>query len=341
MFSWLKKHFIPEEGNNHRPHILRDHATRKLIAIVLLVEVFTFLLPTLTHINVVGNMAAVLPAVLADLTNSERQSESLPTLLVNPLLNLAAQMKANDMATKGYFAHTSPEGITPWYWIEKAGYKYQYAGENLAINFSDSKDVTAAWMASPTHRANIVKGNYTEVGTGVATGSYEGKETVFVAQVYANPAPHIATIAPEQITPIKAPTKVVNKTAKIPTLPVVVEKKNPEVLGTETNQTPKVGIEAPSPLNVTAPLPPQPTYWQTLFASPRATTNALLFIIDTIIAISLMLYYFIKIRNHHRDLIVNGLMVLVVISGIFIVNSYLSHSKMVITESLDYANQSI
>ena len=61
-------------------------------------------------------------------------------------------MKAQDMATLGYFAHVSPDGKTPWYWIEKVGYDYQYAGENLAINFSDSKDVTNAWMASPLHK---------------------------------------------------------------------------------------------------------------------------------------------------------------------------------------------
>lgn len=97
-------------------------------------------------------------------------------------------MKAQDMATKGYFAHTSPEGKkTPWYWLKQVGYQYQYAGENLAINFTDSKDVTNAWMNSPTHKANIVKDKYTEVGTGIATGLYEGRETVFVAQVYANP----------------------------------------------------------------------------------------------------------------------------------------------------------
>ena len=154
MFSWLKKYFIPHEGNKNCPHILSDTGTRNIIAIVLLIEIFTFLVPVFTHLNTSGGMAAVLPAVLSDLANQDREAQKLPELIVSPLLNEAAQMKADDMASNGYFAHTSPSGKTPWYWLSQVGYNYQYAGENLAINFSDSKDVADAWMASPGHRAN-------------------------------------------------------------------------------------------------------------------------------------------------------------------------------------------
>ena len=60
-----------------------------------------------------------------------------------------------DMAEKSYFAHTSPEGLTPWYWITLAGYRFSLAGENLAIDFTESEDVENAWMNSPAHRASI------------------------------------------------------------------------------------------------------------------------------------------------------------------------------------------
>src|SRR3989344_4163144 len=199
MIAWLKKHFIPHTGNDHRPHILRNYNIKNILVLIVFLELFTFLLPTLMHLNRIGGMAAVLPAVLSSLTNEERQAQNLPTLTVNPILNAAAEMKAEDMATKGYFAHTSPEGKAPWYWIEKVDYKYQYAGENLAINVNDSTDVTNAWMASPTHRANIVKGGYTEMGTGIAKGVYQGRETIFVAQIYANPVP----VAPYEPEPVK------------------------------------------------------------------------------------------------------------------------------------------
>ena len=316
MFSWLKKNFIPHEGNEHRPHILRDLGTRNIIAVVIFLEIFTFLIPVFYHLNITitGNMTAeVLPAVLADLTNGERQTQNLPTLTVSPLLNEAAQMKANDMATNGYFAHTSPNGKTPWYWLEQVGYDYQYAGENLAINFSDSKDVTDAWMASPEHRANIVKGQYTEMGTGVAVGMYQGKEAIFVAQDYANPIP-----AQDQTTPAKT---IVKTTGITPTVSTIQE--SASILGAETVATP---IQ-------------QPTFWQKLIASPRNATNIILYIVFGIIVIALLSYILIKRKNHHTDLITNGLIVLAVVGAIFVGNYYITHRNMVITQSLDYSNQ--
>ena len=50
------------------------------------------------------------------------------------LLSAADDEKADDMAAKSYFAHTSPEGIDPWHWFAQVGYKFTYAGENLAVH---------------------------------------------------------------------------------------------------------------------------------------------------------------------------------------------------------------
>ena len=321
MISWIKKHFIPHEGNDNLPHMLRSKNIRNVIFVLLFLEVFTFLIPTITRINSTGGMAAVLPAILADLTNEERQIQKLEILAVNPTLNKAAEMKANDMAEKGYFAHTSPEGKTPWYWLSKAGYEYQYAGENLAINFTDSKDVTNAWMASPTHKANIVKGNYTEMGTGIASGTYEGRESVFVAQVYANPLPKTIT----QTQPIKSELKQIKE---IPTIVKVEEPIN--ILGAETVR---------NVVNTPIELVKRATLWQKLIASPRNTTNIILYVVFGIVLFALLLYIIVKMRNHHKGIITNGLMVLVIIGAIFLANYYLSYKTMVITQSLDYSNQ--
>lgn len=290
MFFWLKKHLIPYEGNNHRPHMLRIHNIRNIIILVIFLEIFSFLIPTLTHINRTENMAAVLPAVLADLTNQERQAQNLQTLSINPILNKAAEMKAIDMAKYGYFAHTSPEGKTPWYWLKQVGYQYQYAGENLAVNFSDSKDVTIAWMNSPSHKANIEKENYTEVGTGIANGIYEGKKTIFVAQLYANP----------------------------------IKEGETNVLGAQIVSD---GLKVIR----------EPAFWQKLFASPHNTTNTILSIVFGAITIVLLLSIFIKMENHHKDIITNGLFVLVFVGAIFIANYYFSHHNMFITTSLNYS----
>ena len=318
MFSWFKKHFIPHEGNNHRPHFLRDKNIRNVIFIILFLEVSTFLIPTITRINTNGGMASVLPAILSNLTNEERQNENLNTLTINPILNKVAEMKANDMATKNYFAHTSPDGKTPWYWLAQVGYQYQYAGENLAVNFTDSKDVTNAWMASPTHKANIIKKNYTEIGTGIATGMYEGKETVFVAQVYANPLLKEVT----QIKPIKKEVANIKEIAK-----TVNPKEVTNVLGAEINtQITKTSIVAP-------------TFFQTLFASPRNNTNKIFLIIFGVILLSLILNIIIKIKHHHPNLITNGLMTLVIIGAILIANYYFSYKNMITTESIDYSSE--
>jgi hypothetical protein len=89
------------------------------------------------------------------------------------------------MAANGYFSHISPDGKSPWYWLQQVGYPYSYAGENLAIDFNDAKEVEDAWMASPAHHANIVKPQYTHIGIGTAEGMYKGHPTTFVVQYFA------------------------------------------------------------------------------------------------------------------------------------------------------------
>jgi hypothetical protein len=337
MFSWLKKYFIPHKENNHRPHILRKENIRSIIFVILFLEVFTFLLPTLTHINKNGGMAAVLPSILANLTNEERQIKKLDALTINPILNKAAEMKAEDMAKNGYFAHTSPEGKTPWYWLAQVGYRYQYAGENLAINFSDSKDVTNAWMNSPTHRANIVKDKYTEVGTGIATGIYEGKETVFVAQVYANPLT-IDNVIPKVVKNIeKDKLSVTTPKIKVITTSTVsaVEKNN--ILGAETpevSNSKEISVIKSNTIE-------KPTVLQNIVASPRNSTKTILFIILGIIILSIILNIFIKIKHHHPDLITNGLVTAAIIGAILITNSYIGNTSMKTIQSLDYSSENV
>ena len=102
-----------------------------------------------------GQSAAVISAVLVDLVNGDRAGNGEEgALTINPTLVAAAQAKANDMAAKGYFAHIAPDGKDSWYWFAQQDYTFDYAGENLAVDFSDSGDVERAWMNSPTHRAN-------------------------------------------------------------------------------------------------------------------------------------------------------------------------------------------
>ncbi len=132
-------------------------------------------------------LARIMPDLLIDLTNKERSSLDLGYLLVNPALQEAASLKAKDMAKKGYFDHTSPDGISPWHWFEEVGYKFSFAGENLAVNFIDSNVLHQAWLDSPSHRNNILNENFTEIGIGTAEGFYKGRNAVFVVQLFGRP----------------------------------------------------------------------------------------------------------------------------------------------------------
>lgn len=138
------------------------------------------------------NLASVLPGVVATLTNDARGEAHLASLTENELLQKGAQMKAEDMAARGYFSHTDPDGQPPWKWFREAGYRYEYAGENLAVNFSESEDVVDAWLKSPTHRANIMKAEFSEIGIGVAEGMYKGQKTTFVVQFFGKPGSSLA-----------------------------------------------------------------------------------------------------------------------------------------------------
>ncbi len=235
--TWFQKHFIPHEGNNHNPHFLRHNSVMIFLLIIIVVQL-GFLAQVFLVFDKTKFLASVLPGVLTTLTNKEREEINLPALTSNELLNRAAQMKAEDMASRGYFAHTSPDGLTPWYWLQEVGYSYQSAGENLAVNFFESKDVSNAWMNSPTHKANIVKPNYTEIGIGVANGIYEGRHTVFVAQFFGTPFTYASTNKTAEVTPTPVTPTPVVKTTPTPK-PIVTPKPTPKPV------TPKPVIPTP------------------------------------------------------------------------------------------------
>ena len=93
---------------------------------------------------------------IINLVNKSRAENSASALVENQNLDNAARDKLEDMIKNNYFAHASPTGVTPWFWFEKNGYDYKYAGENLALGFSSAEKEHRAWMDSPTHRKNIL-----------------------------------------------------------------------------------------------------------------------------------------------------------------------------------------
>jgi hypothetical protein len=232
----FKKYFIPHSGNDNRPHILRPR-TVAFIFIVMLVAESAFVFGS-TYVVPRSKLFGLIEATaLVNETNQQRVTNGDGALQVSSLLQQAAQDKANDMAANSYFAHTSPAGVTPWDWFAKAGYSFSYAGENLAVDFSNSQDVTNAWMNSPEHRANILNGDFTQIGMATAQGTLDGQPAIFVVEEFGTPAAAApvafvntaaaATVTtPVPVTATSAPTPAPSKPA--PSKPVTTATPKPK-----------------------------------------------------------------------------------------------------------------
>jgi len=201
--SGLRHFLVPHHANNHRAKALHIDS---LLAYILVFSLLNLGLRAASRTipDVLGYATDIHTAQLLAGTNAQRAAAGLSPLTLNDQLSAAAAAKASDMFAKNYWAHNSPSGATPWDFIVGSGYRYTVAGENLAKNFSTSQAVVDAWMASPTHRANVVKPNYKEVGFAVVNGVLNGEETTLVVQMFGASGAPIA-----HITPTTAPKQVV------------------------------------------------------------------------------------------------------------------------------------
>ncbi|MEK7510958.1 MAG: CAP domain-containing protein [Patescibacteria group bacterium] len=248
-----------------------------------------------------GDLAAVVSATLVDLTNEDREDEELSTLTINPLLVAAAQAKADDMAAKGYFAHTSPEGVAPWHWFQQAGYGFSYAGENLAVDFRDSEDVAQAWMESPTHRANILNGNFTEIGIATAVGEYRGREATFVVQMFGTPR---AGVAAEPIViqePESESIAVLGSSAEAKAAYVERPDAEPPIL---EEQTTMIEYAAPA---------------EELAASPKSFLRLLYVIAAVLLLLALLVVTRLEFKRHHTPKAMAAMGMMMVLLLLFVV----------------------
>ena len=108
---------------------------------------------------------------VASLTNSERKAKGLSALTLDNQLSKLARLKAEDMAKKGYFSHTSPTYGSAFDMMNKYGVSYRTAGENIAKGQKTAESVMNGWMNSSGHRANILSSAYTNIGVGYAKDS--------------------------------------------------------------------------------------------------------------------------------------------------------------------------
>lgn len=177
----LKRFFIPTKNNKFQPILLRKTALVFYTILLLLTNTFGGLI----GIPEVRANSVTAENIIA-LTNQQRTSAGLNALNSNASLTAAAQAKAQNMFEQQYWDHFGPNGESPWMFISQAGYKYVYAGENLAKGFKTAEGIHEAWMASPTHKKNLMSGDYKDIGIAVVEGTLLGKQTILVVQMFGN-----------------------------------------------------------------------------------------------------------------------------------------------------------
>jgi len=190
-------HFLPHPEEKRRATLLSNRAVIVYCVAMLLIAGIFRILPKIVP-GVLGYASDIAVKDLLTYTNVKRKEAGLSELRLNSALTSAAHQKAEDMFKDQYWAHISPDGTEPWDFILGQNYDYIYAGENLAKNFNNSRDVVEAWMKSSSHKENLLSPNYDEIGFAVVNGVMEGYETTLVVQMFAVSEPVYTPVAPEK-----------------------------------------------------------------------------------------------------------------------------------------------
>lgn len=322
-FFRLKLLFIPTKENHYQPTFLKSKFLDYCIFILVLLKIicllFIFNFPKTIF------FADISRIFLLELTNKEREMMGLSLLKENQKLNEIAYLKAKDMFENNYFSHYSPRGYSPWYWFEKVGYNYQYAGENLAIDFFDAEEAHQAWNNSASHRINIINPHYKEIGLAAIRGNFENRETIIVVQVFgtltSQPITQ-ATISPEtsvkkeaqikpeieQIKEIESETERLQEELKKIIPPIETEEKKEETIISESIPSSIfIREEKISPLFKSPPKNLEFNILSFIAKNYDDITQKIFLSVLIIVIISLLLKVFIKINIQFKDLIFKGI----------------------------------
>lgn len=233
---------------------------------------------------------------LIELTNQERAKKGLSSVTENEALDKAAQMKAQNMLSENYWAHFAPSGKTPWDFILGSGYKFTYAGENLAKNFYNSDEVVVAWMNSSTHRDNLLNPKYQDIGIAVVEGVLNGQQTTLIVQMFGTSQVTTPKIAATQPTPLPNPREIASVE-----IPQVVEQPKVLVSGQEI-EVPKKDLEKPL---LVASVGESRTLGKPLidpYSISKAAGFAMILLIATLLGIDLIVLRrrgVLRITSHH------------------------------------------
>jgi uncharacterized protein YkwD len=138
--------------------------TRKLFALILFFSLFVPAVQAQAASREAARSATTVRIV--NLVNARRATAGLRPLAINATLMREAQRFSGVQAAMGTISHRGNDGTNAGQRLARAGYNWRFYGENLAAGQETPEAVVAAWMASPTHRANILTPKAREIGIG-------------------------------------------------------------------------------------------------------------------------------------------------------------------------------
>lgn len=127
---------------------------------------------------------ARLEAALHEAVNAVRRREGLIPLERDATVDRVARAHSRDMAARGYFAHETPEGLTPPDRLARGGVAgISLAGENVGLTSrgDPNQEIVTGWLASPVHRQNLLAPMFNRTGVGIARAA-DG--TLYYTQLY-------------------------------------------------------------------------------------------------------------------------------------------------------------
>jgi cysteine-rich secretory family protein len=198
-------------------------------------------------------------ADLAAMTNADRAAARLKPLATANDLQSLAQSRANDMARSGRLAHTTTLGS------KVSGWKK--LGENVGRG-PNLRDIETAFMASPSHRENILDPDFSQFGVGV---TWDGKEYFYVAVVFRQPSGAAAT-APTT-APAPRATTPTTRAASAPPKPKPTTTTQPAPTTTTAPPTTTTTLAPPPPVEVAGAVEPPPVETTTTTAPRPIFTN--------------------------------------------------------------------
>ncbi len=311
----FRHYFVSGKHNKHKPHILRSY----FIISILIISAFLFSLSYGSNFffqkTVLG--ASIASNILVDLTNNDRLAENLVPLRINNKLNFAAELKNKDMLENSYFAHNSPLGLTPWHFLQLAGYNFSYAGENLAINFTEANEVENAWMKSPLHRANLLNPKFQEIGINVASGIRDGLQTLYIVQMFGTPAQKRIQVNQEVVIKETISKQLVKPVKQLKVKIINEDKQNSFIKNEDLATNTEIIPSAPT----IAGTEKYSTVGERIFFETPYYVQYLFYLFLAIIGLALLLLTFAEFKKHHYKHIFYGASLILILVIFIVFNS--------------------